>query len=131
MFAAWFVGREMVPQESAEICIFEVFGNAIETGSTAVGIGLHAFRDPSVTEDFAAVQLPIDPAKPHDYAVDWTPERTVFLVDGAPIRTCPSPPSYPMQLMVAVFDFPDRPVGDDGAMLVPELVVDHIICRDS
>jgi len=48
-----------------------------------------------------------------------------FLVDGAVVRTCPAPPTYPMQLMLAVFDFPDRSVGDDEAA-VPELVVDRI-----
>ena len=43
--------------------------------------------------------------------------------DGAPVRRCPRPPDYPMQTMLAVFDFPDRSAGgDDG--LVPELVVD-------
>jgi hypothetical protein len=128
MFAAWFVGRETEPQESAEICVFEVFGDAVEPGSAAVGVGLHPFRDPAVTEDFEAVRLPIDPAEFHEYAVDWTRERAVFHVDGEAIRACARPPSYPMQLMLAVFDFPDRSVGDDAG-LVPELVVDHVRCR--
>ena len=37
----------------------------------------------------------------------------------------PAPPTYPMQMMVAVFDFPDRSTGDD-ADAVPELVVDYL-----
>jgi hypothetical protein len=47
------------------------------------------------------------------------------LVDGESVRRCPRPPDYPMQSMVAVFDFPDRSVGDDDH-LVAELVVDRL-----
>ena len=49
-------------------------------------MGLHPFRDPRVTDDFAAVPLPIDVAAPHDYAVRWTAEEAVFSVDGAEVR---------------------------------------------
>jgi len=127
MFAAWFVGRETEREQCAEICVFEVFGDAVEPGSAAVGMGLHAFRDPHVEEDFEAVRLPIDVAAFHDYGVDWDADRAVFSVDGQVVRTCPRPPSYPMQLMIAVFDFPDRSVdGDD--ILVPEMYVDRVRC---
>jgi hypothetical protein len=126
MAAWWMVGLEDVPERCAEICVFEVFGDAVEPGtSAAVGMGLHAFRDPDTPEDFAAVRLPIDVAAFHTYAVDWTAERAEFSVDGAVVRSCPSPPAYPMQMMVAVFDFPGRSTGaDDDA--VPRLVVDHL-----
>ncbi|WP_116451581.1 glycoside hydrolase family 16 protein [Blastococcus litoris] len=126
MAAWWMVGLEDVPEHSAEICVFEVFGDAVEPGvSAAVGMGLHAFRDPATPEDFAAVRLPIDVAEFHTYAVDWTPERAEFSVDGEVVRSCPQPPAYPVQMMVAVFDFPDRaPEADDDA--VPLLVVDHL-----
>jgi hypothetical protein len=93
--------------------------------SAAVGMGLHPFRDPGVVEDFAAPRLPLDVAGFHTYAVDWTAERADFLVDGAVVRSTPRPPWYPVQMMVAVFDFPDRSAGDD-AELVPELVVDWL-----
>ena len=49
----------------------------------------------------------------------------MFTVDGAEVRRCPGPPTYPMQLMVAVFDFPLWSTGDD-AHLVPRLLVDHV-----
>ena len=58
-------------------------------------------------------------------AVDWDAEVAVFTVDGEELRRCPRPPTYPMQLMVAVFDFPDDSTGDDDH-LVPRLVVDHV-----
>ena len=115
-----------MPERSGEICVTEMFGDAVEPGrSTAVGMGLKAFKDPDLTEDFEAVRLPIDVADFHTYAVDWAPEQATFLVDGEPIRSCPRPPSYPMQMMIAVFDFPERSTGhDDDA--VPELVVDYL-----
>lgn len=126
MAAWWMVGFEDRPERSAEICVAEVFGDAVEPGrSAAVGMGLHPFRDPRITDDFAAVPLPIDVAEPHDYTVHWSPEEAVFSVDGAEIRRCPTPPDYPMQMMVAVFDFPDRSDGADDH-LVPELVVDRL-----
>ena len=126
MVAWWMVGLEDSPERCAEICVFEIFGDAVERGcSAAVGMGLHAFRDPHAPEDFAAVRLPIDVAEFHTYAVDRTAERVEFSVDGTVVRSCSRPPTYPMQLMVAVFDFPDRSTGaDDDA--VPRLVVDHV-----
>jgi hypothetical protein len=88
-------------------------------------MGLHPFRDPAVTDDFQAVRLPIDVAEFHTYAVDWTADMVTFVVDGEPLRRCPRPPSYPMQMMLAVFDFPEESTGDD-AHAVPSLVVDHL-----
>ena len=126
MAAFWMVGLETVPERSAEICVTEVFGKSVEPGRSAdVGMGLHKFRDPDVGEDFAAPRLDIDVATMHDYAVDWTAERCVFYVDDREVRTCPSPPTYPMQMMLAVFDFPEWSTGDDDH-LVPELVVEHL-----
>ena len=88
-------------------------------------MGLHPFRDPDVREDFEAVRLPLDIAELHTYAVDWTPDTVDFYVDDTWIRGCPGPPSYPMQMMLAVFDFPEQSDGHD-ADAVPELVVDHL-----
>jgi Glycosyl hydrolases family 16 len=126
MVAFWMVGLEDRPERSAEICLMEVFGNAVVAGeSAAVGLGLHRFRDPSVVEDFEAVRLPIDVSEFHTYAVDWTPDLAAFRVDGELVRSCARPPSYPMQMMVAVFDFPEQSTGDDSDA-VPSLVVDYL-----
>jgi hypothetical protein len=124
MAAWWMVGFEDDPAHCAEICVAEVFGKAVEPGVSAeVGMGLHAFRDPHTREDFAAPRLPIDVSEFHTYAVDWTPTRATFLVDGEPVRECPDPPDYPMQHMIAVFDFPGWPSDDPTT---PELLVDHL-----
>jgi Glycosyl hydrolases family 16 len=126
MFAAWLVGLETVPEQSAEICVAELFGDAVVPGeSAAVGMGLHSFRDPHVPEDFEAVRLPIDVSENHDYSVSWTPESVVFAVDGEPVRRCGPPPAYPVQLMLAVFDFPDKAT-DDDRHAVPEMVVERV-----
>jgi Glycosyl hydrolases family 16 len=126
MVAFWMVGFEDRPERSAEICVTEMFGNAVIPGeSTAVGLGLHAFRDPAVIEDFEAMRLPIDVGEFHTYGVDWTSDRAAFFVDGEPVRSCRRPPTYPMQLMLAVFDFPDMTTGND-AHVVPSLVVDYV-----
>ena len=63
--------------------------------------------------------------EPHLYAVDWDADEAVFTVDGVVVRRCPRPPTYPLQLMLTVYDFPEWSVGDD-AHLVPRLVVDRI-----
>ena len=53
-------------------------------------MGLHAFRDPGIAEDFEAVRLPIDIAEFHTYAVDWSADRVDFFVDGELVARLPS-----------------------------------------
>jgi hypothetical protein len=117
------VGLEDEPERSAEILIFEVFGDALEPGSAAVGMGVRPFRDPAITNDIEAPRLALDPAEPHVYAADWRPGRVDFLVDGEHVKTVEQAPDYPMQMMVALFDFPDRPGPGDH---VPELAIDYV-----
>ncbi|MGY1814009.1 glycoside hydrolase family 16 protein [Blastococcus sp. SYSU D00820] len=126
MAAWWLVGLEDRPERCAEICVMEVFGDALDADpSAAVGMGTHPFRDPRMVEDFAAPRLPIDVAQFHTYAVDWRPDGAVFLVDGEPVRTVAVTPDYPMQTMLAVFDFPEKAVPGEP-YVEPELVVDWI-----
>ena len=129
MAAVWMVGLEDQPSRSAEICIFEVFGDALSTcdgePTAAVGMGVHPFRDPAITDDFAAPRLAIDVTEFHVYAADWRPGQVDFLVDGQPVRTVHQAPDYPMQMMVAVFDFPDR-ADAAPADHVPLLSVDYV-----
>ena len=128
MAAWWLVGLEDQPDRCGELCVFEVFGDTITPGTAAVGMGVHAFRDPALTEDFAAPVLELDVSQFHTYAVDWAADRAVFLVDGEPVRTVEVTPAYPMQSMIAVFDFPDRAApGTDGH--VPTLEVDRVTGR--
>jgi Glycosyl hydrolases family 16 len=122
MASVWMVGIEDRPERSGEICIFEVFGDALEDGVAAVGAGVHPFRDPALTDEFDAPRMRIDVSEPHVYAADWQPCRVDFLIDGRPVKTVNQAPDYPMQMMVAVFDFPAKGSSDH----VPELAVDHV-----
>jgi hypothetical protein len=115
-------------ERCGELCVFEVFGKdlgPVDEPSAEVGVGIKAFRDPALTQDFAAPRVRIDVVEPHLYAVEWDADEAVFSVDGVVLRRCPRPPTYPLQLMLAVYDFPAWSVGDDDH-LVPRLVVDRI-----
>ena len=119
MAAVWMVGLEDEPERCGEICIFEVFGDAPQ----AVGMGVHPFRDPALTEEWDVPRVAIDVGEHHVYAADWQPGRVDFTIDGEHVKTVNQAPDYPMQMMVAVFDFPDSPGPVDH---VPELAVDWI-----
>jgi hypothetical protein len=130
MAAVWMVGIEDEPARSAEICIFEVFGDALQFGdegpTAAVGMGVHPFRDPALTDEFAAERLAIDVGEFHVYAADWRPDRVDFRVDGRHVKTVDQAPDYPMQMMVAVFDFPAKAAAAPDPASVPQLAVDYV-----
>jgi hypothetical protein len=129
MASVWMVGLEDQPSRSGEICVFEVFGDAIsaEGGkpAAAIGMGVHPFRDPALSDDFEAPQLATDVTEHHVYAADWLSGRVDFFVDGRRVRTVHQAPDYPMQMMVAVFDFPDK-ASAAPADHVPLLAVDYV-----
>ena len=130
MAAVWMVGLEDQPNRCAEICVFEVFGDALaEEGgrrSAAVGMGLHPFRDPEITDEFEAPRRELDVREHHVYAADWRPGRVDFLIDGELVKTTNQAPDYPMQMMIAVFDFPDK---EPETGQVPLLAVDRVSGR--
>ncbi|WP_134767443.1 glycoside hydrolase family 16 protein [Nocardioides sp. 1609] len=128
MAALWLAGLEDDDEQlrCGELCVVEVFGKDVVPGRSAeVGVGVKAFRDPALRQDFAAPRVAIDVSEPHEYAVDWDAGAAVLTIDGVVVRRCPRPPTYPMQLMLAVFDFPAWSVGDDDH-LVPSLRVSRI-----
>ena len=135
MFSAWLVGLEDRPERCGEICLVELFGDALATDAAgrptaAYGCGVHAFRDPDLVEDFAAPRVALDVTRTHTYAVRWTGDGVAFLLDGDLVRTTAQSPAYPMQLILGVFDFPDRATAAqrDGREPVPtpELVVERV-----
>ncbi len=126
MVAFWMSGIEDRPERSGEICVAEMFGDAVHDGIAEVGMGLHQFRDPALVEEFATEPLAIDVAEDHTYGVDWRPGSLAFSVDGEVVRRVDQAPDYPMQLMIGVFDFPAKAADDDGDVPVPELVVSHV-----
>jgi hypothetical protein len=107
MVALWMIGYEDEPDRSAEICICEVFGRDVRPSSAAVGMGVHPFGDPVITEEFAAEAFAIDAREFHVYAAEWTPEHVAFFVDDQPVKTVEQAPRYPMQFMLGIYEFPD------------------------
>ena len=84
MAALWLAGFEddEAQLRCGELCVVEAFGNALEEGSAEVGVGIKAFRDPALTQDFAAPRLDIDVSEPHTYAVDWDEEVVKAAADA-------------------------------------------------
>jgi len=126
MASLWLSGLERQPAESGEICVFEIFGESEEDRGAEVGQGIKHFRDPSLSWDFEVPRLELDIRESHAYAADWRPGRVEFSVDGRHLRTVEQAPAYPVQAMIAVFDFPERDQGAEHAGHVPLLAVDWV-----
>jgi Glycosyl hydrolases family 16 len=134
MFSAWMVGLEDVADRCGEICIVEVFGDTLATGEdgrpvVALGCGIHAFRDPRLVEEFSADPYPLDITVDHRYSVDWRPGSMEVFVDDVPVKTVCQAPDYPMQLILGIFDFPDRAPAGQVAIPIPELAVRRVLGR--
>jgi Glycosyl hydrolases family 16 len=126
MAAVWLSGFQEAPEEGGELCLVEIFGKDVVPGESAeVGMGIKQLGDPDLVEDFAAPRLSVEVSDWHEYAVRWDDSTAVFSLDGEQVRTCGNPPTYRLQAMIAVFDFPDWSRGDD-AHLVPVLELDWI-----
>ena len=115
MVALWMIGFEDEPARSAEICICEIFGRDVGPAQSRIGMGLHPFGDPAITDEFAAETLPIDARESHVYAAEWTPGFVALYVDGRLIKVVRQSPSYPMQFMLNIY-------GERGA---PEFIVER------
>ena len=124
MAALWLIGYEG-GEQSAEICVCEIFGRDVGSTETGVGVGVHPFDDPHLGDDFSRETVPIDAREFHVYTADWTPEGVAFSVDGDPIKTTDQSPSYPLQLMLGIYAFP--PTDRKLASRYPkEFVVDYV-----
>ena len=126
MASLWLSGLEQRPEESGEICVFEIFGESVDDGGADVGQGIKHFRDPSLSWDFAAPRLELDVRQPHVYAAAWRPERVEFLVDGEQVKAVEQAPAYPVQAMIAVFDFPEKDPAGEHVQHTPLLAVDWV-----
>ncbi|MDJ1113888.1 GNAT family N-acetyltransferase [Microbacterium dauci] len=120
MVAFWPIGFEDRPDDCGEICIAEIFGSEVEANGGWVGIGVKAQNDPRLRTDFEKIWIDGDLTVPHDYAVEWTPERLRFFVDGAWVKTVAQTIDYPVQLMLDVFEFP-RSDGDRDLSALPHV----------
>jgi hypothetical protein len=115
MLGLWLVGlEESAPEDSGEICLAELFGNAIGPGRSQVRLGIKAHHDPRLTTDMVDLVLDLDATEPHRYAAAWDAGRVRFWVDGVLVRSLPQGTSYPQTLMIDLFEFPVGPERDPG-----------------
>jgi hypothetical protein len=126
MVALWLIGYEDQPENSAEICVCEIFGRDVHPDYALVGMGVHPFGDPRIVDDFSQERVAVDATEFHVYAADWTSDRVEFSVDGRLVKTVDQSPSYPMQLMLSIYEFPTSD-GDESSRPYPkEFVVDYV-----
>jgi Glycosyl hydrolases family 16 len=109
MVALWMIGYEDRPTRSAEICICEIFGRDVGPRQARIGMGVHPFGDPAITDEFAAEVVDIDARESHRYAAEWTTSDVAFYVDDRLVKVVHQSPSYPMQFMLDIFEFEDGP----------------------
>jgi Glycosyl hydrolases family 16 len=125
MAAMWLAGFEEQPDDSGEICVVEVFGRSVEDHSAEVGVGVKKLHDPRLVHNFVTPRIEVDVSELHTYAVEWNAHAADFYVDDMQVHSCAAPPTYPLQAMLAVFDFPGWSTGDDDD-LEPSLDIDWI-----
>ena len=116
LLAVWLVGlEETSPQESGEICIAELFGSAIGAKRSQVRLGVKAHHDPRLRTEMIDLVLDLDATEEHAYAAEWDAHRVRFYVDDLLVHTVEQSTSYPLQLMLDLFEFPagdERDVAD-------------------
>lgn len=124
MVTLWMIGYEDRPERSAEICIFEIFGREVSADHALIGVGVHPFGDPTISDDFTREAVAIDPREYHEYAAEWTANDVAFYVDGQPIKVVHQSPAYPMQFMLGIYEFADGPLLGRPHDYPKEFVVD-------
>ena len=108
MVGIWLVGfEENGPTEAGEICIAELFGDAIGRHGSKVRAGVKAHHDPRLRTDVVDVPLALDASEAHTYAAKWDHGSISISVDDVVIRVLDQVISYPQQLMIDLFEFPE------------------------
>ncbi|MGZ4650095.1 MAG: glycoside hydrolase family 16 protein [Kineosporiaceae bacterium] len=123
MVALWMIGYEDAPERSAEICVCEIFGSEVRPGRALVGMGVHPFGDPRITDDFEKIEIAVDVREFHVYTAEWTSDHVAFFVDGEPRKLVWQSPDYPMQLMLGIYEFGGVHAGE---VYPKEFVVDYV-----
>jgi len=127
MVALWMIGYEEEPEQSAEICVCEIFGKNVGAASAGIGLGVHPFGDARIADEFSVETLPIDARDFHVYAAEWTAEGVAFFVDDRLVKSVAQSPSYPMQLMLGIYEFaPDGAPPEAIDAYPKEFVVDFV-----
>jgi hypothetical protein len=102
--AFWMIGFEDKPQNSAEICIFELKGGNININLSKIGYGVHPFSDDSIIDEFYEDEFNINVFSWNFYGVEWLQDRICFYFNNELIRTIYQSPQYEMQFMINIYD---------------------------
>jgi hypothetical protein len=107
MLAVWLVGlEESSPRDAGEICVAELFGDAVGPRRSRVRLGVKAHHDDRLRTDMTDLVLDLDATEAHTYAASWDAERICFYVDDGLVHVVEQTLTYPLQLMVDLFEFP-------------------------
>jgi hypothetical protein len=87
------------------VLVCEIFGREIGPGGARIGMGVRPFADPALTDEFSFEPVTVDPLEFHRYAAEWSIEGSRFYVDGELVKSSPQAPAYPLQLMLAIYEF--------------------------
>jgi beta-glucanase (GH16 family) len=117
------IGYEDSPEKSGEINMFEIFGQDVRAASAILRYGIHAWKDPNLTEEFYQDRLDLDTIKFHVYAFEWTPDHIDFFVDNQQTRRIHQSPDYPMQFILSIYELPGA---EKDAVYPKEFVVDYV-----
>ena len=102
--AFWMIGFEEKPENSSEICVFELKGENIRNKSSIIGYGVHPFGDPRIQDEFYEEEIEVDVTKFNTYSVEWTKKSIHFYINNNRIRTIQQSPDYEMQFMLNIYD---------------------------
>ena len=115
MLAAWLVGTEVdSPEHSGEICVFEIDASAIGPTSFTARSGVKAHGDPTAETDMSEVAHQFDAGTAHTWSVVWGAEGTAIGCEGRVVKRSTWAPSYPVILMVDLFEIGPRSTIDDA-----------------
>lgn len=110
MVALWLIGTEQTPEESGELCVFEIFGSEVTATDALVGVGIHPHHDARIRDDFTKVRLQGDATDFHTYSMTWGSGAAQFFIDDELVHEIDQATDYPLQLMLDIYQF--EPGGD-------------------
>lgn len=111
--ALWLIGLEHTPEQSAELCLFELKGDNVHADHAVVGYGLRPFGDLRVPNAFFEERLDVKVEETQVFGVLWEPEAVTFFVNGQVQRRIEGSPQYALQLMLNLYELEGR---NDGPM---------------
>jgi len=124
--ALWMIGFEDSPEKSSELCIMEIKGWNIKKNKAKIGMGIHQFNDPKLTEDFSENEYKMDVTEFHVYAAEWTKDKIVVLIDNIIVKEINQSPDYPMQIMLGIYEIPDKMINKTERKYPKEFIVDYV-----